>query len=85
MLDKNWDGRRTAVCVCIDALYSFSEVVESTGLNRTRIFPVLSIIIGVAFFNQLYHTKFSLPNWGYYYSLPHRVEVKVNAIMHVKT
>ena len=45
----------------IDPQYSCSEEVESNGLNRTRLFPALSITIWVALLNQPNHTKLSFP------------------------
>ena len=67
------------MCMYVDPLSSFSEVVDST-----RIFPALSITICVAIFNQLCHTQYRLSIRGYSQSVPHRAEVKANEIMHVK-
>lgn len=48
----------------IDPQYSYSEVVESAGLNRTGIAPALSITVWVDSHNQLNHTEFSFPTCG---------------------
>ena len=48
----------------IDPQYSYSEVVESARLNRTRIAPVLSITVWVDLHNQLNHTKLSFLTCG---------------------
>lgn len=65
MLNKNWEwGRTIDVCMCIDPLYSISEVAESAGLNKIRTFTALSITICVTLLNQLNHTELGFPIWG---------------------